>query len=404
MLTLPRAALKKGIGLLKSRLPTAQHTGRALEPIYAHLPQQNAHVHPTLRQKIAGRWYSTTASLSHAASHGAAPRAARPASIPAHLGRITTSAPFASTLRPKLVGGAFPRTAGGYSLGGGARYFSHGPAAPAQVMQQVSQAMRAFVQGSKNQLESYRPYDKRASVRAQLAASLASQQGAPGSYVDFDLSPTFTALSPLTSPAKTTLENTEFVHGLAADFGSMIGGLTAVYADLKRLSVLGDLPVTLVGARADVLRVHFRGCDRDFVERLCDEVGVLRGVVHEDERFAFDLLAPGIATAVPAWCQMMSDSPPESTEYSEDGFDSDYESGSEADPSLLQSRISGSDGLLDDYGESYYFDVGAVQVSSRPESEESRSLERSFEGLEGVHRFLGECDEYRNGLSAWSSA
>lgn len=54
------------------------------------------------------------------------------------VGRLTSRAPFASTLRPNLTGGAFPRTAGGYSLGGGraggARYFSHTPTAPAQVI------------------------------------------------------------------------------------------------------------------------------------------------------------------------------------------------------------------------------------------------------------------------------
>jgi hypothetical protein len=44
--------------------------------------------------------------------------------------------------------------------------------------------------------------------------------------------------------------------------------------DLKRLSSLGDLPVTL--EQKSILRVRFPGCAAETVERLCDEVGVQR--------------------------------------------------------------------------------------------------------------------------------
>jgi len=251
--------------------------------------------------------------------------------------------------------------------------------------------MRAFVHSGKDQMDSYRRHDNtmgRLGVRAQLAASLA-QEHAPGAYVDFDLSPTITCLSRF-GAARNSLENAEFLESLSADLGAMMGGLVAVNADIRRLSTLGDLPISLVGCAGDVLRVHFRGCDRALVEKLCDEVGVLRGVIHEDEHFMFGLLA--LEGGVD-WGEMMNTSAPLSSAYSEDGFD-DVGSGDD-DLDVIKSRISGSS--LDDYD--YYFDPGERPVVVETPGCSSGS---DYEGLEGVHRFLEQCDEYRAGLGAWN--
>jgi len=379
--------MKKGISLLKTRLATAQQTAKVLEPVYAKI-LPNAHPHSALRQKVGGRWYSTTVNNLIRFTTESTPRLARGPSVrTAVAGRLTTTSPFGSTLRPMLTGGAIPRTTSGYSLGGhGARYFSHSPTAPAQVMSQVSAAMRAFLHSGKGQVESYRHHDDklgRIGVRAQLAASLALEN-APGAYVDFDLSPTITCISQL-NRSNCSLENENFLEDLSSDFGAMISGLVVVNADIRRLTTLGDLPVSLVGLSGNTLRVHFHGCDRDLVEKLCDEVGVRRGVIHEDERFAFAMLAPG---GVVSWKDMMSDSPPLSSTYSDDGFDDELSSSD----GYIKSRITGSDSL----GGDDYFELtdGPVMVGSP--GYHSSDSSGDYGGLQAIHMFLAECEEYHS--------
>lgn len=389
--------MKKGVSLLKTRIATAQQTAKVLEPIYAKIQvPRNAQLPYSLRQKVAGRWYSTSVNnMLRFACDTAAPRVARDTPVRSAIaGRLKTSSPFGSTLRPMLTGGAIPRTTIGYSLGGvGARYFSHSPAAPAQVMSQVSAAMRAFVYSSKGKMDSHHwHHGGKLGVRAQLAASMALEN-APGAYIDFDLSPTITCMSPLGRSSRCSLGNEVFLEDLSADLGAMMGALVAINADIRRLAALGDLPVSLVGLDGHTLRVHFRGCDKDFVERLCDEVGVRRGVVHEDERFAFAILAPSMAGAGTSdWRDMMRDSPPLSSTYSEDGFP---ELPSSLGSEDLPSRISGSDSL----GEDYYFepaDRPVVVDSPRLGYRSSTNSSADYGGLEGIHRFLAECEEYRN--------
>jgi hypothetical protein len=383
--------MKKGISLLKTKITApAQITAKVLEPVYAQIPR-NPHIHPALRNKIGGRWYSTTLKNALRFAVDAAPRVKPGPSVrTAVVGRMTVASPFGSTMRPMLSGGAIPRTTSGYSLGGGARFFSHSPAAPAQIMSQVTAAMRAFLYNGKRHMDSYRRCDGklgRIGVRAQLAASLA-QENAPGAYVDFDLSPTVTCISSL-NKAGCTLENEEFLEDLSADIDAMVGGLVAVKSDIARLSTLGDLPMSLVGLSGNVLRVHFRGCDREFVEKLCDEVGVKRGVVHEDERFTFGLFNPGAVS----WQEMMSDdSPPLSSTYSEDGFEETYSSRSENE---LKSRVTGSDNSV---GEGYFFEPAdaPVMLDSPVSGLYSPNSSSNYSGVEGIHRFLSECEQYRN--------
>jgi len=70
---------------------------------------------------------------------------------------------------------------------------------------------------------------------------------------------------------------------LSVDFARALKDFTAIMNDLKRLSALGDLSVTL--EPGSVLRVRFPGCDAETVERLCDEIGVRRGIIQQDPDF-----------------------------------------------------------------------------------------------------------------------
>ncbi|PUU76698.1 hypothetical protein B9Z19DRAFT_1129316 [Tuber borchii] len=374
-----RTAVKKGISVLKERIPTvnAQQNSRVLEPIYARVPTQSSRLPYGQRVKVAQRWYSTSVNnvLCEAGIKDFAPKVAK-GPVRHAVGRLTTRTPFASTLRPNLVGGAFPRSSGGYSLGGSARYFSHTPTAPAQVISQVVAAMRVLATKGKMEGLNYGT-NGRAAVRAQLAAKLADEN-APGSHVDFYLSPTLTCLSPLNA-RQNSLEDEGFMEGLGADFGAMLGGLTAIYSDIKKLSQRGDLPITLAGPAGDIIRVHFKGRSGADVEAICNELGIRRGVVFEEERFAIGLLAPECGEPPGSWKDMMSESPPASSTYSEDGFD---ETLSEAES----------------YGASDYFDIDA-DVSFGTLTPEGSSV-GPYDGPEDVYRFLENFVEYRSGHNA----
>lgn len=277
-----------------------------------------------------------------------------------------------------------PRTAGGYSIGGGARFFSHSPTPPAQVIQQVSQAVRGFILGGGGKYESYKRSDGsigRLGVRALLAANLA-QGNAPGAYVDFNLAPSFTALSPLNPQS---LENAEFMQGLAADFGSMIAEITAVHGDMQRLAMLGDLPISIVAENGHTLRVHFPGCDREFVEKICEELGVRRGIVHEDERFAFgaSILDLGMMYAPQhkgvEWRDMLSEE--SCSNWSDDGQEDYY-----VPKGLSNVTRSFDDDVRSLDGEEYFSHGSAEYLSSHSDGM-LRSADE-FEGLEGIYNFL----------------
>jgi hypothetical protein len=147
--TVCRHAFKTTARLIKNRIANvARPLGNELQPVFVRSSPRHA-LHPVARIRQAkGRWYTSHSTINaavrrfmntatqHVPKYN---RSAFPTSSTATaVSRLTTRAPFASTLRPNLTGGAFPRTAGGYCLGsgriGGARYFSHTPAAPAQVI------------------------------------------------------------------------------------------------------------------------------------------------------------------------------------------------------------------------------------------------------------------------------
>ncbi|CAK7227503.1 hypothetical protein SEUCBS140593_006599 [Sporothrix eucalyptigena] len=440
-----RQALTTGTKITKVlRNQIAVATRGELEPVTvrsSYTPHASRQpVHPAaLRRQVkanSARWYSTTQSTVRRffSSKASVPRyvdrvAFLKSSVGSHaVWKASGRAPFASTLRPNLTGGALPRTAGGYAAGaagrGGARYFSHTPAAPAQVVQNVSQAMRAFwVSGKRARFDGTdahgRPaYKAISALEEDLARKLAvpaMPKLAPGAFVDFPLNPTITALAPLVLPTATaaavaanpkvaTLGTEGFLDVLSVDFARALKELSAIMNDLKRLASLGDLPVLLdQDGDGTVLRVRFPGVDAETVDRLCEDLGVTRGLVGQD---------PGFDLAMGTYAALRFPFAPDSPQSVEE------------EPALTspggslrshQSWLSSEEDELADVFEHYYdVDVAASAnpwLSSVPE-EEDESLsgdgyasmsppvlssgehvsQEEFEGLEGVYRFLEACD------------
>ena len=211
----------------------------------------------------------------------------------------------------------------------------------------------------------------------------------PGSFVDFQLNPTITALSPLaaslpfsTAPVSHARAepsgsvaslNAEVLDELAADFARAFKDLSLVFTDIKRLSALGDLPITL--EKPNVIRIRFPGVDVETVERLCDDLDIRRGCLGEDPEF-------GAAMGVPVALKF---------------------------PFAPQSEVAlslTSGGSLhsmdsDDMREAF-FELEEDPSFSDPEGYETMSRDLSsgdysqdYEGLEGIYRFLEECDRSR---------
>jgi len=112
----------------------------------------------------------------------------------------------------------------------------------------------------------------------------------PGSFIDFNVNPTITALAPLGSvpgfpPAGERMETLNadgLLDVLSVDFARALKELLIVLDDIKSLSDLGDLPITYHKSR---LRVHFPGCDAATVENLMEELGLRRGTIGQDPEF-----------------------------------------------------------------------------------------------------------------------
>jgi len=308
----------------------------------------------------------------------------------------------------------------------GARHYSHTPAAPAEVVQNVSQAVRAFfLSGKKAHFDGMDPRtgEKRWKAVSVLEDEVTRKtsslpKATPGSYIDFAVNPTMTAFSPLNNIAgfpadaknTNTLESEGLLDMLSADFSRAVKDMAIVLNDIERVSALGDLTVTYQGS---ALRVHFPGCDAETVEKLCDELGVRRGVVYQDEDFdAFvgteiALLFPFAPSSAPSemslyepvappgkqpyknqqidWQHMMSPSigsvaSENFSLRSDTGFDYD-DLGMEENPWMVSSP-SGYSSLRSSDLEH------AVQDYERPESDSP--LE--YQGFEGIYRFLEHCE------------
>jgi len=209
-----------------------------------------------------------------------------------------------------------------------------------------------------------------------------------GSFIDFPVNPTVTALTQLGAqfPFGSAMEisspnlNTEgFLEILSVDFSRALKDLAITMNDLKRLSSLGDLPITL--EQKSILRVRFPGCDAGSVERLCDEVGVQRGIIYQDEDFDSSagahlaLLFPYAPTSEHTL------SSPGGSLRSQSSDDFEEVEGEIMDNPWLDGYES-----IDEVseGESAYF--------SRPSPQQDSS---DYEGLEGIYRFLEQCDNAR---------
>lgn len=406
-------AFTKTSNLIKARIAeVARPLDCQLDTVLVRsAPRHPIHPAALLRQS-KGRWYTThstinstvrrflTTSTEHGVKYN---RSAFPKSATATaVSRLTTRAPFASTLRPNITGGALPRSAGGYSLGGartrGARCFSHTPAAPAQVVQNVSQAVRAFwLSGQQAQFDGMSPAGEKrfrsiSTLQEQTTRKMQSiSKFSPGSYVDFQVNPTVTALTPLagTFPfcsasameqSAPTLNTEGFLDILSIDFSRALKDLAATMNDLKRLSTLGDLTITL--EKGSTLRVRFPGCDAESVERLCDEVGVQRGIVYQDPDFD---CTSGVDMALQFPFAPTSEHPlssPGGSLRSQTGHDFE-----EVEDEVLENLCFDGYESMEDVseGESAYF--------TKP-SEHQNSSE-DYEGLEGIYKFLEQCDNAR---------
>ncbi|KAI5281184.1 hypothetical protein KEM54_003380, partial [Ascosphaera aggregata] len=200
-----------------------------LQPIYEYVPRQQGWSRVLHAKQAQRRFFSTI--KTPARKVGDAYRASR---LAAQVNRAAFTKPFASTLRPNLTGGALPRTAGGYAIGGrigGARYFSNGAAKPADVIYNVSAAMRAFWLSGTN-LKSNGLEERIRSKRLQMEAQKNNSGGqiyppVSGSYIDFNISPELSAFgcfSTLGTPKSTsegleplTLNADNFMNVLAID-------------------------------------------------------------------------------------------------------------------------------------------------------------------------------------------
>jgi hypothetical protein len=438
-----KQALAKGAAALDAQLSGQAHKAAQLEPILVRNSPKHPLHHLAKVRQTQSRWYSTTRksvnetfrqfSSTAGQSGPKYNRSAFPKSqVSGYIAQSSGRAPFASTLRPNLTGGAMGRTAGGYALGGsgrvgGARFFSHSPASHAQVVQNVSQAVRAFfISGQKAQFDGISPNGEK---RFKAVSTLQEETGrkmrslpkaTPGSRIEFLVNPTITAFTPLGAVAGYSMSsdsleqpdhlNTDgLVNALSADFSRAITDLAAVLYELKRLSALGDLPITYEGGS---LRVHFPGCDAESVEHLCQELNVQRGNVIQDE--AFDAFAgTEIAMLFPFAPSDVSES---------DGAEFYEYQWEEKRPGVKVERhgiclddmftpsYSASQEAYSTRSDTGFVDILAeeVQQTSDPWREESgyqsvhsdsygseKNSPLEYQGFEGIYRFIEELDAVR---------
>lgn len=313
---------------------------------------------------------------------------------------------------------------------GGARYFSHGPASPAQVINNVSTGVRAFfLSGQKVRFDGIDPLtgNKRFKAVSPLQDQAQRQMDAiprtaPGSFIDFQISPTVTALGPLAGFQKSasanafgteTLNTEGLLEMLSVDFARALKDLAAVLNDLNRLATLGDLPILLHDR--STIRVRFPGCDADTVERLCDEVGVQRGRIVQDEDFDIrtgaDLallfpFAPSTPDTADIEYLFEKEAPrspaPETLDWqammsgSETGSFMEHIQDSRPAISFEDSEIFGKNPWTSspsDYSSINISDLGDRVFFPELSSAGIPESSSEYEGIQGIQRFLAECDQ-----------
>ena len=303
------------------------------------------------------------------------------------------------------------------------------------MVQNVSAGIRAFcVNGGKARFDGVDKVTGEKRFRAVSATEDAvlerweSPMASPkGTSVEFKLSPTITALVPsfaqsqLDSKVEVTPPSSiDLLDDLATDFARALRDLALILRDLRLLSTFGDLPISLHHTPSGpILSVRFPGCDADLAARLCDEVGVKRGVIIEDEAWADDgegekdvemaLLFPFApsrslsATSEDAgryyfddspfqqenleWRNMLSPATRHSSVYDDHSF--------EAVAATLRSPVlhhPDSPSGYESVGGSDFAPADPYYPSASPARESSH---QSYEGVEGIYKFLQVCEDVR---------
>ena len=260
-----------------------------------------------------------------------------------------------------------------------------------------------------------------------------------GTSLEFRLSPTITALSPAFSASggdggAATLNTSGLLEALSGDLARAVRDLAIVLNDVNKLSALGDLPISLHHtAEGPILSVRFPGCDGDLVASLCDEVGVRRGLIKEDEDWVeskeveMALLFPFAPTTNRLACSEQHSSGPVPEEYFDEkpfavaekeakkdqldwrnmlspsnhslGFerqsDFSFEEATLHSPSANHHSPSGYESLResDFASDDPYYHAYSPQTGLCSPSKVSASQE--YEGLEGIYKFLQVCDDAR---------
>ena len=449
-----RFGVNKTASVIRSKLPQSTPAttafGASLQPV--RILAQNQPVHPLafLRQFRSqnNQWFSATTgrTFTSSAKPNAAGRYDRskfPVSKVSKAISQRGASPFASTLRPNLTGGALPRSAGGYSLGGagkGARHFSHTSSCQAQVVQNVSAGIRTFfIGGGKARFDGVDPVtgEKRFKSVSQTKHAVYKKWGnsvTKGTSLNFKLSPTITALVPAFSTTSrdsklesTSLNTCDLLDNLSIDFARALKDLSTILGDLRRLSIFGDLPISLITIPSGpTLSVRFPGCDADIVTRLCDEVGVRRGVITEDEEwderenkdvemallFPFaPSLSPSVASEDDAtdyfnppkpvlqdqldWRHMLSPSSHPDSLHDNTSWE-DYTT--LKSPALNPKSPSGYESLREsdfDPDDPYYHNYPPLRAPSHGTKRASGEGSGDYEGVEGIYKFLQVCEDAR---------
>ncbi|KAF2862852.1 hypothetical protein K470DRAFT_262701 [Piedraia hortae CBS 480.64] len=191
-----------------------------------------------------------------------------PATVPLARQATARQRPLVSTLRPNLTGGVLGRT-----TVGGVRDFSTTPLRPAQIVQNVHQAVRLFaLAGRRAEYAGLTATgDKQYRIDTLRDAPPATTAGC---FIQFQLAPMLTAVDSVPSDL-----NSSLLNDLAADFGRTMKELSHVHEELRRLARLGNLPIS---SYSSGVRVHLPGVDEAQAERICDDLGITRGAVVPD--------------------------------------------------------------------------------------------------------------------------
>lgn len=251
-----------------------------------------------------------------------------------------------------------------------------------------------------------------------------------GTSLEFRLSPTITALGTFSTTAsegllKPSLNTEGLLDTLSIDFAHALQDLAAILFDLKCLYTLGDLPLSVSDS---VLRVHFPGCDFQIVSSLCDELGVRRGVIREDEAWRedkdaemallfpfadspassevddggtgyFEQVLPSQKREDVDWMNMLSPSGHTAHQSSSADLSTRSITSEDSYSHLGPFLPVGSNPWLDaEGGDEDYASDEHDRVSSTCKSAESgfnRRGSEEYEGVEGIYRFLAECDGAR---------